>query len=207
MMRTASVLRHIVRPSGRCVPRRRLCLPFDRFAPISNGRSHGTPFEAPGLTRPLTTVIDSRVFRNIFSTDDSARIWSDERRTSYYLEFEAALARVQARLGIIPQNAADEIVKHCQLGKIDFDELRKQTELIGYPVLPVVKQLVKQVNEVEDGLGEWAHWGATTQVHSCSSLFERLQAQLAIGSYGHGNGTPVARYSSRGGERPRSHYG
>lgn len=38
-----------------------------------------------------------------------------------------------------------------------------QTELIGYPVLPVVKQLVKGVNQIEDGLGAWAHWGATTQ--------------------------------------------
>jgi 3-carboxy-cis,cis-muconate cycloisomerase len=49
---------------------------------------------------------------------------------------------------------------------IDWDDLREKTELIGYPVLGVVKQIVKAVNEIEPGLGEWAHWGATTQVRS-----------------------------------------
>ena len=56
-----------------------------------------------------------------------------------------------------------EIAKACRLDIIDFEELRKQTELIGYPVLPMVRQLVSHVNHIETGLGEWAHWGATTQ--------------------------------------------
>jgi len=112
----------------------------------------------------MSSVQDSLIFGNILSTHESAEIWSDKSRTNYYLQFEAALAKVQARLGIIPQNAADEIVKHCDVTGMDFEELRKQTELIGYPVLGVVKQLVRSVNSVESGLGEWAHWGATTQV-------------------------------------------
>jgi 3-carboxy-cis,cis-muconate cycloisomerase len=111
----------------------------------------------------MSSVQDSIIFRNILSTTESAEIWSDKTRTQYYLDFEAALSTAQASLGIIPQHAADEIVKRCRVENIDFDELRQQTELIGYPVLGVVKQLVKQVNAVEKGLGEWAHWGATTQ--------------------------------------------
>lgn len=113
----------------------------------------------------MSSVQDSVIFGNILSTPESAAIWSDRTRTQYYLDFEASLARVQARLDVIPQKAASEIVKSCEVDKIDFDLLRKQTELIGYPVLGVVKQLVKQVNDVEAGLGEWAHWGATTQVN------------------------------------------
>ena len=58
----------------------------------------------------------------------------------------------------IPQRAADLIVGHCAIENIDWDELRKQTELIGYPVLGVVKQIVNGVNEIEPGLGEWTHW-------------------------------------------------
>jgi hypothetical protein len=48
----------------------------------------------------------------------------------------------------------------------------RQTKLIGYPVLPVVKQLVALVNSVESRLGEWSHWGATTQVSTtvCFSM-------------------------------------
>jgi 3-carboxy-cis,cis-muconate cycloisomerase len=118
----------------------------------------------------MTAVSDSIIFGNILSTRESAAIWSDTTRTKYYLEFESALAIAQARLEIIPQKAADEIVKHCRVEEIDWDELRQQTELIGYPVLPVVKQLVRKVNAAEAGLGEWAHWGATTQVRQLKGL-------------------------------------
>ena len=112
----------------------------------------------------MTSVQDSLIFGNILSTRESAAVWSDKTRTQCYLAFEGALAKAQARLGIIPQRAADEIIKFClDIRNIDFDNLRKQTELIGYPVLGVVKQLVAHVNAIEPGLGEWAHWGATTQ--------------------------------------------
>ncbi len=106
------------------------------------------------------TAINSAVFRNIFSTEAMRRVFSDESRVQKYLDFEAALARAQARLGIIPQNAAEEIVHHCDAGEIDFVKLERQTARIGYPVLPVVQQLVALCR---DGLGEWCHWGATTQ--------------------------------------------
>ncbi|KIM82569.1 hypothetical protein PILCRDRAFT_70766 [Piloderma croceum F 1598] len=111
----------------------------------------------------MTAVSDSLIFRHIFSTAESAAIWSDSGRTIYYLRFEASLAIALAKLKIIPQKAADAIVNKCTIDLIDWDDLRQQTELIGYPVLGVVKQIVKAVNSVEPGLGKWAHWGATTQ--------------------------------------------
>ncbi|MGA3310506.1 MAG: hypothetical protein ABSD08_18130 [Xanthobacteraceae bacterium] len=96
------------------------------------------------------TAIDSAVFRDIFSTEAMRRVFSDENRVQKYLDFEAALARAQARLGIIPQEAAEEIVHHCDVSKIDFVKLKSETERIGYPVLPVVQQLVALCR---DGLG------------------------------------------------------
>jgi 3-carboxy-cis,cis-muconate cycloisomerase len=106
------------------------------------------------------TAIDSAIFRDIFSTEAMRRVFSDENRVQRYLDIEAALARVQARLGIIPKDAAEEIVRHCNAAEYDFALLKKQTERIGYPVLPVVQQLVKKC---ANGVGEWCHWGATTQ--------------------------------------------
>jgi 3-carboxy-cis,cis-muconate cycloisomerase len=106
------------------------------------------------------TVIDSAVFRDIFGTPAMRQIFSDESRVQYYLDIEAALARVQARLGIIPAEAADAISRQCSVEKIDMAKLKQATERIGYPVLPVVQQLVQLC---ERGLGEWCHWGATTQ--------------------------------------------
>ena len=105
-------------------------------------------------------IIDSNIFGNIFSTEAMRFVWSDENRTAKYLNIERALAKVQGKLGIIPQEAADEIIRNCELGKIDMVKLREQTERIGYPVLGVVSQ----INALcRDKLGEYCHWGATTQ--------------------------------------------
>ena len=128
----------------------------------------------------MTTVIDSNILGNIFATPEIKAIWSDEQRTDYYLQFEVALAKAQAKLGIIPQKAADEIVKHCNLENIDFDELRRKTELIGYPVLPMVQQIVRKINEVEGGLGEWLHWGTTTQDLTDTAVVMQLRDTLKL---------------------------
>jgi 3-carboxy-cis,cis-muconate cycloisomerase len=124
-----------------------------------------------------TTTIDSAIFRDIFSTEAMRRVFSDENRIQKYLDFEAALARAQARLGIIPKEAADEIVKHCDVAEIDFAKLKTQTERIGYPVLPVVQQLVALCR---DGLGEWCHWGATTQDITDSATVMQIREGLTL---------------------------
>ena len=107
-----------------------------------------------------STIIDSVIFQGIFSSDAMRQVWSDENRTQKYLDIECALAKVQGRLGLIPQEAADEIVSHCHLDQIDMAKLRAQTERIGYPILGVVSQLNALCR---DKLGEYCHWGATTQ--------------------------------------------
>src|SRR3989440_466042 len=107
-----------------------------------------------------STIIDSAIFGDIFSDEAMRNVWSDENRTQKYLDIEAALARVQGRLGIIPKEAADEIVKHCTIDQIDMAKLKQQTERIGYPILGIVSQLNALCR---DKLGEYCHWGATTQ--------------------------------------------
>src|SRR3954451_16336668 len=124
-----------------------------------------------------STIVDSTIFGNIFSTDAMRAVWSDENRTQKYLDIEAALARVQARLEIIPQEAADEIVKNCTIDKIDMAKLRQQTERIGYPVLGVVSQLNALCR---DKLGEYCHWGATTQDITDTATVLQIREALAI---------------------------
>src|SRR3954449_13215892 len=124
-----------------------------------------------------STIVDSAIFGNIFSTDAMRTVWSDENRTQKYLDIEAALARVQARLEIIPQEAADEIVKNCTIDKIDMVKLRQQTERIGYPILGVVSQLNALCR---DKLGEYCHWGATTQDITDTATVLQIREGLAI---------------------------
>ena len=124
-----------------------------------------------------STYLDSAVFRDIFTTPAMRQVWSDENRVQKYLDFEAALARAQAKLKIIPQNACDEIVKHCDAKLIDLARLKEATERIGYPVLPVVQQLVKLC---KDGLGEWSHWGATTQDITDTATIMQIREALDL---------------------------
>jgi 3-carboxy-cis,cis-muconate cycloisomerase len=133
-------------------------------------------FGATGVLMP-STYLDSAVFRDIFTTPAMRAVWSDESRVQKYLDFEKALAVAQARLKIIPQDACDEIVKHCDVKNYDMAKLKEATERIGYPVLPVVQQLVKLC---KDKLGEWSHWGATTQDITDTATILQIQESLAI---------------------------
>src|SRR6187549_3571613 len=123
------------------------------------------------------TIIDSAIFQGIFSSDEMRHVWSDENRTQKYLDIEAALAKVQGRIGLIPKEAADEIVSHCRLDQIDMDKLRQQTERIGYPILGVVSQLNALCR---DKLGEYCHWGATTQDITDTATVLQIREGLAI---------------------------
>ena len=124
-----------------------------------------------------STYLDSAVFRDIFTTPAMRAVWSDENRVQKYLDFEKALAVAQARLKIIPQDACDEIVKHCDAKDYDMAKLKEATERIGYPVLPVVQQLVKLC---KDKLGEWSHWGATTQDITDTATVLQIRESLDI---------------------------
>jgi 3-carboxy-cis,cis-muconate cycloisomerase len=123
------------------------------------------------------TALDSTIFRDIFTTEEMRRVFSDEARTGYYLKVEAALARAQARLGIIPEKAAREIEGQCRIENIDLPRLKIQTERIGYPVLGVVQQIVELC---ADGLGEWCHWGATTQDITDTAAILQIRAALEL---------------------------
>ena len=66
-----------------------------------------------------TGTIDSAIFKDIFGTEAMRQVWSDGNRIQKYLDFEAGLARAQATLKIIPQEACDEILKH-----VKFEQFR-----------------------------------------------------------------------------------
>lgn len=124
-----------------------------------------------------SSAIDSKIFRDIFTTEAMRRVFSDENRIQRYLDIEAALARAQARLGIIPLEAAAEIEKHARVELFDIAQLKKRTEVVGYPVLPVVEQLVALCS---NNLGEWAHWGATTQDITDTAAVLQIREALVL---------------------------
>ena len=124
-----------------------------------------------------STLIDSAIFGDIFSTQAMRRVWSDENRTAKYVAIESALAKVQGALGLIPADAAAEIIRVCQIENIDMVKLKAQTERIGYPILGVVSQ----INALcRDKLGEYVHWGATTQDITDTATVLQIREALEI---------------------------
>jgi 3-carboxy-cis,cis-muconate cycloisomerase len=106
-----------------------------------------------------TTALDSLLFRDAFGTPEMRDVFSDRSTIARYLDVEVALARAEARCGIVPEAAAREIASAVSLEKLDFDRLRHETDIVGYPILPLVHQLAEQAGDA----GRFLHWGATTQ--------------------------------------------
>lgn len=105
-------------------------------------------------------VASPSIFGEMFGTTSMRNLFSDESMVQRYLDVEAALARAQAGLGIIPSAAAEAITAGASVSRIDFARLSERTEIVGYPILPMVEQLSESV---EGELGQYCHWGATTQ--------------------------------------------
>jgi len=107
-----------------------------------------------------TLPIRSRLWGSTFGTAAMHAVFSDEATVGRYLEVEAALARAQAGLGLVPAEAAEAIAAVADVGRVDWARLSARTQVVGYPILPLVEQLS---GWAEEGLGQWCHWGATTQ--------------------------------------------
>jgi 3-carboxy-cis,cis-muconate cycloisomerase len=123
-----------------------------------------------------TTVLDSILFRDGFGTAEMRDVFSDLALIRRYVEVEIALAKAEARCGVIPDDAAREIAAHSNADALDFDLLRQETDVVGYPILPLVHQLVKQCGEA----GRYVHWGATTQDIMDTAVVLQIREGLRI---------------------------
>jgi 3-carboxy-cis,cis-muconate cycloisomerase len=125
---------------------------------------------------PSTTVLDSILFRDAFGTPAMREVFSDFRLISRYAEVEIALAKAEARCGVIPAEAAEAISARTDVSALDFDLLRRETDNVGYPILPLVHQIARQCGEA----GRFVHWGATTQDIMDTTLVLQLRDALKI---------------------------
>ncbi|GAO94987.1 hypothetical protein PSA5_19740 [Pseudomonas syringae pv. actinidiae] len=88
------------------------------------------------MNRPSNQLFDA-----YFTQSDMRDIFSDEGRVQGMLDFEAALARAQARIGLIPQQVVADIEQSCRAELFDFDELAIAIGSAGNSAIPLVKAL------------------------------------------------------------------
>ena len=87
-------------------------------------------------------------------------LYRQENRWQAWLGVEAALAKAQAELGIIPQQAADAIARAARLELLDRARIDEGFARTGHTIVPLVWELSRVTGEPHGG---WVHWGATTQ--------------------------------------------
>ncbi len=94
-----------------------------------------------------------------YFTEEMKRIWEEESKLQNWLTVEAALARANAKFGVIPESAAEEISKKANTKFVKLERVKKIEEEIQHDLMAMVKVLT----EICSGdAGKYVHIGATS---------------------------------------------
>jgi 3-carboxy-cis,cis-muconate cycloisomerase len=134
----------------------------------------------------MATVLDSSIFAPLFSDEGIAKLFDDRAQVRTLVAVEVALARAEARVGVIPATVAERIANAVDPNKIDIAALAKGTIRSGFPIIALVQEMRKAVG---GEAASYVHWGATTQdimdtacvlqLRSAIELFKDRIAELA----------------------------
>lgn len=104
-----------------------------------------------------------RLIECLGTTEELAEVFSDRALMESMLRFEAALAKAQARVGVIPPHAAESISGAAVADKFDPAQLAREARESATLVIPLVKALIARVRETDESASDFVHWGATSQ--------------------------------------------
>src|SRR5258705_12031243 len=122
-------------------------------------------------------MFDSILYRDVFSTPAMRAAFSDEAQLKAYVQAEIALAVAQGEAGVIPREAAEAIAQMAPAIALDSEQLKRDTENVGYPIVGLVRQLSEQLGEA----GRYVHWGATTQdIMDTATVLQLREAVVLI---------------------------
>ncbi len=121
-----------------------------------------------------------RLIESLATTEALAELFSDQRVLQAMLDFEAALARAEAGLNVIPGDAAATIASAAVADGLDAAELARAAQRAGTPAIPVVKALTGRVRALDATAARFVHWGATSQDVTDTALVLLLKRARSI---------------------------
>ncbi|MDR9864426.1 MULTISPECIES: 3-carboxy-cis,cis-muconate cycloisomerase [Pseudomonas] len=125
----------------------------------------------------MTQRPGNQLFDAYFTARDMREVFCDQGRVQAMLDFEAALARAEARVGLIPASAVAPIVSACSADLYDFAALGEAIATAGNSAIPLVKALGKQIAATDAEAERYVHLGATSQdVMDCGLVLQLRQA-------------------------------
>jgi 3-carboxy-cis,cis-muconate cycloisomerase len=116
----------------------------------------------------------------LFGFAAMGEVFTDAARLQRMLDFEAALARAEARCGVIPAGAAAAIASKCKAELLDVNALAAATAASLNPAIPLVKQLTALVAKDDPEAARFVHWGATSQDANDTGLVLQIRQALDI---------------------------
>ncbi|WP_095119177.1 3-carboxy-cis,cis-muconate cycloisomerase [Pseudomonas sp. Irchel s3f10] len=128
----------------------------------------------------MTQRPGNQLFDAYFTARDMREVFCDQGRVQAMLDFEAALARAEARVGLIPSAAVAPIAAACNAGLYDFAALGEAIATAGNSAIPLVKALGKQIAARDAEAERYVHLGATSQDVMDSGLVLQLRQALEL---------------------------
>lgn len=137
----------------------------------------------PHGARLTMTASPSGLFGELFVDGEMATLFDDRATLQGMLDFEAALARAEAEVGVIPQQAAAAIAAQCDASFYDPAEIGRAATLAGNPAIPLVKALTARVAAQDAEAAKWVHYGATSQdvIDSGAAQQQRAVCDVLLG--------------------------
>jgi 3-carboxy-cis,cis-muconate cycloisomerase len=99
----------------------------------------------------------------LFSSAAMRAVCDDTAYLQHMLDFEAALARAEAAVGVIPASAVAPIAQACKAEAFDIAALAEAATRSGNLAIPLVKALTAAVARADPNAARYVHWGATSQ--------------------------------------------
>lgn len=87
-------------------------------------------------------------------------VFSGRAQIQSWLDCWVALAKAEAKNGVIPESAAEEIAQKAHAEDIDMDYVREGFKKTSHPLMPQIRAFTQLCSPEAGG---YIHWGATTQ--------------------------------------------
>jgi 3-carboxy-cis,cis-muconate cycloisomerase len=124
--------------------------------------------------------LTARFIESLATTEALGEVFSDVSIVQAMLDFEVALARAEARAGIVPKSAADRMAAAAYAPEFDIQALVHNTFRAGTPGIPFVKAFTEKVRAAAPEAAGWVHWGATSQDVADTALVLLLKRARTI---------------------------
>src|SRR4051812_18500861 len=109
------------------------------------------------------TLMTSQLMTPLYASAAMRAIMDDRARLQRMLDFESALARAEAAVGVISASGAAVIAEACDAGHFDIAALVEVAAPSGDIAAAVVAALTQTVGAHDGKAASFVHWGASSQ--------------------------------------------